>query len=178
MWKVRVTLVERVAPTGRRWTVNIENCDPGLDVLGFEGPWERFGDFHPLTSSLSVCGTQVKDFPESGKGLARISADSVGWVSAGDRDLNRRKEADMRVTEERGRAVYASPWGDSPEACIASGSHSVSVGAATGGTARRVMLRYDHEYGLMDWCLGYRVTIGHGGSASLEAAATHHAQQP
>ena len=178
VWKVRVTLEERVVPTGRRWMVNIENCDPGLEVLGFEGPWERFGDFHPLTSSISVCGTQVKDFPESGKGFERISADSVGWVSAGDRDRNRRKEADMRVTEERGRAVYASPWGDSPEAHIASGSHSVSVGAATGGTARRVMLRYDHEYGLLDWCFGYRVTIGHRGSASLGAAALYPVRNP
>ena len=169
VWNVRVTLEERADAYDWRWTVRIENRDPDIEVLGFEGPWKPFGDFHHLTSQLVVCGEKIESLPESGVGLARISADSVGWRAASDRDLRRRKEADMRVPSDRVRAVYVSEWCRMPSMEIVSGGVRMPVCAHALGDDVRALARYDHEYGTIDCAFERRCSIRHG--ESMESVA-------
>ncbi len=169
VWKVRVVLEERMDASGRCWKVRIENRDPDLEVLGFEGPWEPFGDFRALASRMAVCGDDVDGFPESGAGLDAITADAVGWRAAPDRELRRNKESDTRVPSDRVRAVYVSKWCRAPSLDLASEGAAMTARAEAQGDDVRALARYDHECGLVDCAFERRFLARHGETVCFTA---------
>ena len=165
VWRVKVVLEERSRPDGTEWRATVENNDPSLKVVGFEGPVCEYGDLRPGYAAIRVGRASVTNFPTSGQGLSLADkADKPGWYSCGDRAPRRHKEADVRCSEERGRAVYVSAFGPSANLTVRMPKRLME--AASGGDTnvlRRFRVRYDHEFGTADVGFEYRAEIAPGG---------------
>ena len=168
---IAVTIDERAGNGKKRFNVRVENSDRDLEVLGITGPYVEAGDFDPKRSSLTVCGAAVTEFPESAAGLGAVTEKSAGWCRSGDREPRRRKEADTRVSSDRVRTAYVSPWCGSPSVEIVSGGVKSTFGTDVQKADARAIVRYDSEYGTVDVAFEYRCGIRSGESAGFSATA-------
>ena len=95
-------------------------------------------------------------------------AEKPGWYSCGDRAPHRHKEADVRCSEDRGRAVYVSAFGPAANLTVRMPMHLLE--ATSGGDTnvlRRFRVRYDHEFGTADVGFEYRAEIAPGGTCAF-----------
>ena len=170
VWRVKVVLTESPCKDGVEWRAMVENNDPSLKVVGFEGPVCEYGDLRPGYAAIRVGRTNVTtNFPTSGMGLPLAdNAEAPGWYSCGDRAQRRHKEADVRCSEERGRAVYVSAFGQSANVTVRMPNRLLE--ATSGGDTdmpRRFRVRYDHEFGMADVGFEYRTEIAPGGKRAF-----------
>ena len=85
-WKVKVVLEERETEGGRTYAGRVENNDPGIMVLSFEGPYYDRVKTDSRTAALYVpdgLGKRVRSFPASDEGLKPRPGQSEHWLRSG-----------------------------------------------------------------------------------------------